>query len=76
MISLTLHPGETVTRDVQIGVHERIPFPGRHEPDEQRMTVCAVMLEDLGPGDYKIELSKVDNMRVEAGTGMRARWGR
>ena len=56
---LTLRPGETVTRDVQIGVHDRARIPGRHEPDELRMTVCAVALHRLVPGDYRIELPEV-----------------
>ena len=52
---LTLRPGQTLTRDVQIGVHTRMPLPGQHELDEQQMTVCAVPLENIEPGDYRIE---------------------
>lgn len=55
----TLRPGETVTRDIQISVQDQAPFPGRHESNEQRMTVGAVPPEDLVPGDYRIERPEV-----------------
>lgn len=32
-----------------------MPLPGQHELDEQRMTVYAVPLENIEPGDYRIE---------------------
>lgn len=62
---LALRPGETVTQNVQIGVHDQIPFPGRNERDEQLMTVCAVPIEDLVPGDYSIERPEFLNGQME-----------